>query len=251
MNPATPSSNQPSNSNLDRMARNPVPVTDTASIADAFISAKAVLFDFDGIVLDSEWPIYQSWKRLFAREGFDLEQAMYVKCIGSDFDTWSPPNYLEELSGKQFDWTHENDLRQVEIVKDLEQASPMAGVTGLVHQLTNQATAVVSSSSHRWVDGWLEKLELMPHFNTTVCRGDAPKIKPAPDLFLEAARQLGVAPQDCLVIEDSINGLLSAHQAGMKVLAVPNRLTRILDFSAANWQAHTLEGLTGAIAQLD
>ncbi|NWK56424.1 HAD-IA family hydrolase [Verrucomicrobiaceae bacterium N1E253] len=212
-------------------------------IQEVIHNAKAVLFDFDGIILDSEWPIYQSWKRLFKREGHTLEQKMYVNCIGSDFETWSPPNYLEELTGKHFDWEKENAARQVEIMRDLESAEPMPGVRDLVIALSEKPTAVVSSSSHRWVDGWLEKLDLMPHFNTTVCRGDAPKIKPAPDLFLEGARQLDTAPSECLVIEDSINGLLAAHQATMKVLAVPNRLTHILDFSAADWRAKSLKGL--------
>ena len=209
--------------------------------SEAIERAKAVLFDFDGVILDSEWPIYQSWKRLFEREGYELVQDVYVKCIGSDFDTWSPPNYLEELSGKTFDWDRENAMRHEEIMRDLENATPMPGVAELIKKLAEKPTAVVSSSSHRWVDGWVEKLGLMPYFDTTVCRGDAPKIKPAPDLFLEAARQLGIEPHDCLVIEDSMNGLISAHQAGMKVVAVPNRLTRVLDFSRANWVVESLE----------
>ena len=79
--------------------------------------------------------------------------------------------------------------------------------------------------------------------NTTVCKGDAPKIKPAPDLFLEAARQLNVNPSDCIVIEDSHNGMHAAHDAGMKVIAVPNRLTNILDFSNAEWSAQSLTDL--------
>jgi len=210
-------------------------------IHTALNEAKAILFDFDGVILDSEWPIYQSWKRLFEREGQDLAQEVYVKCIGSDFDTWSPPSYLEELTGKTFDWDQENAARQVEIMRDLENARPMPGAAELIKALADKPTAVVSSSSHNWVDGWVNKLGLMPYFNTTVCRGDAPKIKPAPDLFLEGARQLGFEPGDCLVIEDSMNGLISAHAAGMKVLAVPNRLTSVLDFSDAEWMSDSLE----------
>ena len=212
-------------------------------ITQALNNAQAILFDFDGIILDSEWPIFQSWKNLFEREGHELAQDLYVNCIGSDFEAWSPPNHLEELTGKQYDWEEEHAIRQVSIMSDLEEAQPMPGVEDLAKNLSHKPTAVVSSSSHRWVDGWLEKLNLMPHFNTTVCRGDAPKIKPAPDLFLEAARQLDIHPNECLVIEDSINGMNAAHQAGMKVLAVPNRLTRILDFGAAHWQHSTLKGL--------
>ena len=209
----------------------------------ALENAHAVLFDFDGVILDTEWPIYQSWKRLYVREGQTLEQAMYVKCIGSDFDTWSPENYLEELTGKTFDWEKENAARQVEIMRDLENSKPMPGAADLIKFLADKPTAVVSSSSHHWVDGWLEKLGLTTHFNTTVCRGDAPRIKPAPDLFLEAAQRLETEPVHCLVIEDSMNGLLSAHQAGMKVLAVPNKLTSVLDFSSADWTAESLDGL--------
>ncbi|BDS06697.1 hypothetical protein NT6N_17370 [Oceaniferula spumae] len=213
----------------------------------ALTKAKAVLFDFDGVILDSEWPIYQSWKKLFAREGFDLAPDIYVKCIGSDFDTWSPEKYLEDLSGRTFDWKQENSARQVEILRDLEGCPAMPGVEAFIESLSKNddiSTAVVSSSSHHWVDGWIDKLNLTKHFETTVCRGDAPRIKPAPDLYLEAALRLKVEPKDCIVIEDSMNGMLSAHEAGMSVLAVPNRLTSVLDFSNANWQVESLTELS-------
>jgi len=84
---------------------------------------------------------------------------------------------------------------------------------------------------------------LMHCFNTVVCRGDALKIKPAPDLYIEAAKRLEINPSDCIVIEDSLNGMLSAHSAGMQVIAVPNRLTSVLDFSAADWSVNTLSDL--------
>ncbi len=204
--------------------------------------APAVLFDFDGIILDSEWPIFQTWKRLFAREGQTLEQQQYVGCIGSDFNAWSPQTHLEKLTGKSFDWEKENAARHLELSYDLEHARPMPGISKLTAKLASKPTAVVSSSSHNWVDGWLNKLDLMQHFNTTVCRGDAPCIKPAPDLFLEAAKQLGIPANECIVLEDSLNGMRAAHAAGMKVIAVPSRLTHILDFSEADWITFSLEG---------
>ena len=212
-------------------------------IQQAIREAKAILFDFDGVILDTEWPIYLSWKRLFEREGSDLAPEIYVKCIGSDFDTWSPEKYLEDLSGKTFDWDTENAARQVEILRDLENSSPMLGAAELIKSLTGKNIAVVSSSSHSWVDDWLEKLGLMPSFKTVVCRGDAPKIKPAPDLYLEGAKRFDLAPSDCLVIEDSMNGMIAAHAAGMKVIAVPNQLTTVLDFSSADWQISSLNEL--------
>ncbi len=211
---------------------------------EAIQSAKAVFFDFDGVVLDTEWPIYITWKNLFQREGFDLPPEVYVKCIGSDFETWSPEKHLEELSGKSFDWDTENAARQVKIVQSIEGTPAMPGAAELIQSLAGSQSAVVSSSTHDWVDGWLDKLELTKYLNTIVCRGDAPKIKPAPDLYLEAAKQLGVNPADCLVIEDSMNGMISAHAAGMKVIIVPNRLTKVLDFSSADWQIKSLSSLS-------
>lgn len=210
------------------------------SVIQALADAAAVLIDFDGVILDSEWPIYQAWLQVFQREGHELSPEIYIQCIGSDFDTWSPPAYLEELTGKRYDWNQMDADRQVEIMRQLEDSEPMPGARALLEQLEHFPSAIVSSSSHNWVDEWMDKLDLMHLVNTTVCRGDAPKIKPAPDLFLEAARQLDVNPSDCLVIEDSHNGMHAAHDAGMKVIAVPNRLTNILDFSGAAWSAQSL-----------
>ena len=200
------------------------------------MAISAVLFDFDGVLVDTEWAIYQAWLRTFNAHQHDLPLETYTQCIGSDFATWSPKTHLEDLSGLAFDW-HELDLkRQEEIMADLAGEGVMNGVISLLDQLKDQGIrrAVVSSSSHHWVDGWLEKLNFADHFESVICRGDAPRIKPAPDLYLEAAKRLAIQPSDCLVIEDSLNGVKSAKAAGMSVWVVPNRVTAGLDFSTAD-----------------
>ena len=196
----------------------------------------AVLFDFDGIIVDTEWAIYESWCKTFHAHGHALPLEIYTRCIGSDFATWSPKTHLEELTGGAFDWHEIDQIRNGEIMRDLEGAGEIPGIPELLAHFRDARVplAVVSSSSHRWVDGWLEKLQLVPLFATTVCRGDAPRIKPAPDLYLEAARRLGVEPSATLVIEDSLNGVRSAKAAGMTAWAVPNRVTACLDFSEAD-----------------
>lgn len=196
----------------------------------------AVLFDFDGVLVDTEWAIYQAWLRTFHKHGHDLPLEMYTRCIGSDFATWSPKTHLEELSGLAFDWHDLDERRQEEILRDLTHEGTMPGVIGLLDQLARVEIrrAVVSSSSHHWVDGWLEKLAFADRFETVVCRGDAPRIKPAPDLYQEGARRLGLDPSVCLVIEDSLNGVKAAKAAGMTVWVVPNRVTAGLDFSLAD-----------------
>lgn len=206
----------------------------------------AVLFDFDGILVDTEWAIYEAWRRTFRAHGHELPLDVYTRCVGSDFDTWSPKKHLEELTGRGFDWHQLDADRQLEIHAGLEMAGPMPGVVGLLEKLRRQGTAIatVSSSSHGWVDGWLEKLGLSGYFETTVCRGDAPRIKPAPDLWLEALRRLGKEAGRCLAIEDSWNGVKSAKAAGLSVWAVPNRTTAGIDFSLADRVLPSLEVLT-------
>lgn len=194
-----------------------------------------VLFDFDGILVDTEWAIYQAWCRCYEAEACELPLSLYTRCIGSDFATWSPKLHLQELTRKSFDWTALDAERQREIVHELTDEGLMDGVPELIETLRSQdlSLGVVSSSSHHWVDGWLEQLSIRDHFTHVVCRGDAPRIKPAPDLWLEAAQRFAVHPAQCLAIEDSHNGLVSAQAAGMPVWVVPNRVTSVLDFSLA------------------
>jgi HAD superfamily hydrolase (TIGR01509 family) len=210
----------------------------------------AVLFDFDGVLVDTEWAIYEAWHRTFLANHHPLPLEVYAQCIGSDFETWSPKVHLEELTGRSFDWHQLDEARQVEIRRDLEQAGPMPGVIAILEQLKNAGIplAVVSSSSHEWVDGRLEKLGLRDYFDTVVCRGDAPRIKPAPDLWLEAIRRLGISAGDALAIEDSLNGVKSARAAGLAVWAVPNRTTACLDFSLATRVCASLEEAAGLLA---
>lgn len=210
----------------------------------------AVLFDFDGIVVDTEWAIYDAWHQLFRAHGQPLPLELYNRCIGSDFNSWSPKTHLEELTGSAFDWHQLDQERQAQIEADLLEAGPMPGVVALLGRLAAAGIprAVVSSSSHRWVDGWLGRLGLAEAFQTVVCRGDAPRIKPAPDLYLEAARRLGLAPATCLVIEDSLNGLRAARAAGMPVIAVPNRVTACVDLSQADLTLASLEQFPATLA---
>jgi len=212
-----------------------LPLTGGLSHANG-VPQTAILFDFDGILVDTEWAIYEAWLETFRQHGQDLPLSLYTRCIGSDFDAWSPKLHLEDLTKLNFDWLEMDETRQIQIRTALSKEGPIEGVVEVLKYLENQGIpmAVVSSSSHSWVDGWLEKLDLAKFFDEVICKGDAPRIKPAPDLFLAAAEKLGVVPSECLVVEDSLNGLIAAKDAGMQVWVVPNRVTARLDFSQAD-----------------
>ncbi|MCX8238071.1 MAG: HAD family phosphatase [Akkermansiaceae bacterium] len=202
----------------------------------------AILFDFDGVILDTEWSIYESIRDVFLENGHDLPLEEYVQCIGSDFKTWSPETRLEELTGKSFEWKAISRVRNKWIREEIAKLDAMPGVRDTLEHCRDISLpcAVVSSSTHNWVDGWLKKLGLLSYFAHIVAREDAPRIKPAPDLYLEAVRRMNLPAEKCLVIEDSLNGLKSAHETGCPVAAIPNRITSCIDFSEAQHQYPSL-----------
>jgi len=205
-------------------------------------SFDAVIFDFDGVIVDTEWAIYQTWQELYVQHGAELSLDVYVQCVGSDHGAWDPKAYLDGLVGKSLDWDGILPAKHAEARKLLEAEGVMSGVIEWLDDLQGGGipVGVASSSSVDWVGGWLEKLGLRERFVSLSCRDHVERIKPAPDLFLDAARKLGAAPARCLVVEDSFNGMVAAHAAGMRVLAVPNRITAGQDFSAALMRVESL-----------
>lgn len=187
----------------------------------------AVILDFDGLMVDTEYAIYTSWARVFASEGLELPLDLFNECLGSGYSHWDPGTYLEKLTGKKYDWDAINAQRQVELEADLEEEGLLPGVLEIMDYADAQGLplGVASSSSGRWVRGWLERLGIIHRFQTVVCRTDGYAVKPAPDLFLAAALLLDISPNRCLVFEDSRNGVAAAQAAGMRVVAVPNRVT--------------------------
>ncbi|WP_018969505.1 HAD family hydrolase [Rubritalea marina] len=208
--------------------------------------ASAVLFDFDGVIIDTEWPIYEAWAEIFQSEGQHLAPETYVQCVGSDFNTWSAETHLEELTGKTYDWDAINKPKQAKIMAALEQPSTLPGVREVFAACAAHGIPimVVSSSTHQWVDTFLKKLGLYDLIQGSVCRGDAAQIKPAPDLYLEAVHQLKLPAHECLVIEDSLNGTKAGVAAGCQTCVVPSKLTSSLDFSIA-------DNVIGSLLELD
>lgn len=196
---------------------------------------KAIIFDFDGVLVDTEWAIYQSWVKLFAREGQEISIETYSPCLGAGYSHWNPGDYLESLTGKKYDWEKETPARQAVLEADLERMGLMDGAMELLEfcRCNDIPMAVASSSSRRWVAGWLEKLGIMNRFVGVFTRTDGYPVKPDPSLFLAARECVGVAANDCIIIEDSENGTISAQRAGIPCIAIPNRMTASSDFSRA------------------
>jgi len=187
------------------------------------VSVTAVVFDLDGVLVDSEQLWDRARRELVEERGGVWREDATRAMMGMSSREWS--RYLHD-----------------ELQVDLEPAEISAAVVAKLEQLYREqlpllsgARAAVLALAQRWplglassanrevIDLVLELAELEDSFAATVSSEEVPRGKPAPDVYLEAARRLGVAPTDCAAVEDSTNGLRAAAAAGMRIIALPNR----------------------------
>ncbi len=211
-----------------------------------------IIFDFDGVLVDTEWAIYQSWVQLYAREGQEISIATYSPCLGAGYSHWNPAEHLEKLTGKKYDWEVETPARQAVLEADLARSGLMDGAAELLDWCDEQGIklTVASSSSRRWVQGWLEHLGIYHRFAGVFTRTDGYAVKPNPALFLAAQECLGLPKEECLIVEDSENGTISAQNAGIPCVAIPNRMTESSDFSRAQFRLPSLRALLSELQKV-
>ena len=205
---------------------------------------RALVFDFDGLILETEMPAYQAWAEIYQEFGRELPKARWLEYIGREGNWFDALAHLETLIGARADrdeLQRRRDARKTELVATVTEAP---GLRALLTGATARGLrlAVCSSSTPRWVLGHLDRLGLRPFFDHVQCR-DRPELraKPAPDLYLAACAGLGVAPVEAIAFEDSRNGMLAAQAAGMRCVVVPNELTVAMDLREAD---HRFESLT-------
>jgi mannitol-1-/sugar-/sorbitol-6-/2-deoxyglucose-6-phosphatase len=192
------------------------------------ITAHALLFDMDGLMVDSE-PLWFEVERDFARaHGGEWTPELAASGIGKGL------NHTLLTMNAVFGLPIDRARHELEIVdRFLSRASTIAIKPGCLELLAAGRgvipMAAASSSVGRLVRGVLEGLGLAPSFNAIVSGDDVVNPKPAPDIFLEAARRLGVDPAGCVVLEDSLAGSTAGHAAKMRVIAVPERATPGID----------------------
>ena len=191
-----------------------------------------VIFDLDGLLVDTEPLHCRAYQDALQCEGVSLTETDYIEHwvrTGQGIKEWVEHHglRLDPLALRA-----SKSRRYLELLASSLQ--PMPGALDILQQLHGKKTLALASSSYRdAVDGVLEGLEIRHYFKAIVSGLDVPRVKPAPDIFLAAARLVGALPSECLVLEDAEKGVLAAHRAGMHCIAVPNRHTRHHDFSKA------------------
>ena len=208
---------------------------------------QALIFDFDGLILDTEMPDYHSWQLVYQSYNVELPFDLWASIVGgtgeSDFD---PNEHLESLIGESIDREQVWITRRKDYLEHLEQQPILPGVEDYLRGAKQMKLklAVASSSPESWVSGHLTRLGLLDAFDQVVTADDVEHTKPNPELFLLAAERLGVAPAQAIVFEDSRNGVLAGKRAGMFVTAVPNLVTAQMDLSEADLQLGSLAELS-------
>jgi len=196
----------------------------------------AVIFDFDGLMVDTESPAFEAWSEIYREHGVELSLVKWVECVGSTYASFDPVAHLSELTGRPFDraaLVADKEQRKADICAQLP-LLPGARERLEEARALGLRTAIASSSPAFWVHGHAERLGFTSLLDALRTRDDVARVKPHPDVYLSAAAGLGVAPERCLVFEDSLNGVRAAKAAGMCCFAVPNRITQALDFTSAD-----------------
>ncbi len=207
---------------------------------------RALVFDFDGLILETESAAYTSWAEVYREHGHELPLDRWFDYIGRGAGWFDVAGHLAGLVGDRFDAASAKARRTARRDEMVNALGLMAGVRDYIdsaHRL-GLRVGVASSSSRGWVCGHLERLAAIEHFEAIVCREDVDDAKPSPDLYLKAVSLLGVRPAEAVALEDSPNGISAAKAAGLRCVAVPNELTADLDLRQADMRIASLTELS-------
>jgi HAD superfamily hydrolase (TIGR01509 family) len=211
------------------------------------VAIRGLLFDFDGLLIDTETPSRLAYEELYREHGHELpldKWATLVGTIGAEFD---PDAHLEELVGRPLDraaLAERRRAREHELT-DLEDLRP--GIEDYLAEAERRGlkTAIVSSSDTDWIDRHLLRLDRRRGWDAIVAaNGDVARAKPEPALYLEALDALGLRPEEGIAFEDSVNGIRAAKGAGVFVVAVPNPITETFALDEADLLLGSLEELS-------
>lgn len=208
---------------------------------------RGLIFDFDGLILETEGPVHQSWVELYQEFGAELPMDLWSTIIGtSNTEHVDLFSLLEEKISRKLDrsiLTSHRAAREMEICL----AQPiLPGVVEMIAsaQSLGLSLGIASSSNRDWVVGHLLRLGLIDHFQVIHTSEDVERTKPDPALYQMALASLKLTPQEAIVFEDSPNGVTAAKAAGVFTVVVPNALTRKLGLNHADLRLDTLAELS-------
>lgn len=192
---------------------------------------KAVIFDFDGLIVDTETIWFEAYKEVLEKGyGINLTLQQFSKVIGTE-DTELFAYIQENLSIPVIPEVIENSVKELVLEKTKEPAT-REGVRDYLKEAKELGLKIglASSSTREWVEGFLQRLDILKYFDVIKTRDDVSKVKPDPELYIQAVKALDIKPSEAVAFEDSLNGLKAAREAGVHCVVVPNQVTSHLEF---------------------
>lgn len=204
---------------------------------------KAIIFDFDGTIVDTESAEYLSWKEIYEEYGCDLPIELWAQNVGTIGGPFDPYLHLEERTGFVSEREKLDIQRRRRHQELLKEATILPGVVTLIHQAQAKGLwiGLASSSSRAWVEGNLDRLGLLPYFDCIRTSDDVLHVKPDPELYQSALEELGVTSDEAIAFEDSVHGATAAKRAGIHCVVVPNQVTKHMVFRFADQCLISLE----------
>jgi HAD superfamily hydrolase (TIGR01509 family) len=212
------------------------------------VPIRAFLFDFDGLILDTETASRAGWRWLYEQHGQRLPDDLWSTVVGTH-GSWNVMDHLEELVGEPIDRESWNERRFQHELTLLEAEELRPGILDYLAfaQERRLKRAIVSSASRRWIDMHLERLEQTVGWDAIITADrDSARAKPNPTMYLEALEVLGVSAAEAIVFEDSPNGIRAGKAAGIFVVGIPNEVTREYGLEEADLVLESLADLPPA-----
>lgn len=205
---------------------------------------KAVVFDFDGLIIDTETPWYEAYCEVLKKFEVELPLSEYATYIGTEGDSFRL--YLEEKIGGKI--TKEEIHRRVRNihVEKLQGVMIREGVLDYLEAAKemNLRIALATSSSRDWITQFLHKLNISDYFEVLQTKDDVERVKPNPALYQNVIKELGILPEEAVAFEDSANGAKAATTAGLYCIIVPNSVTAKLNFEKYHLRLTTMQEKT-------
>jgi HAD superfamily hydrolase (TIGR01509 family) len=206
---------------------------------------RALILDFDGLILETEGPSYQTWEEVYRSFGLSLPFTTWSTIIGTTQGEFDPQRELQKQVPGDVDWEAVEVRRQAAENALLEAQAALPGVVDYLSEAQRLGIklGVASSSSSAWVTRHLSRLGLLSCFDYVCTADDVERVKPDPELYLTVLERLGVRPDEAIAFEDSPLGIQAAKHAGLVCVAVPNPLTRQLSLHQADYRMESLSEL--------
>lgn len=204
---------------------------------------KAIIFDFDGLIIDTETAWYKAHKEVWAKlYDVELPLEIWAKAIGTSSEVYDPMKYLEEKAAVPVDRTrvHQEAAKVYKLLMKDQDIRP--GVRTYLQEASQMGLkiALASSSTREWVESYLTQFDLISYFQSINTSDIVKNVKPDPELYLKAISALQVEGHEAIAFEDSLNGLEAAKAAGVHCVVVPNTVTSFMDFAIADLRIQSM-----------